>query len=321
VALRLNERWVWDFWLARDGADHHLFFLQAPRELGDPDLRHRHATIGHAASTDLVAWDVLPDALAPGPPGAWDDHATWTGSVLRHGGRWNMLYTGTRREERGLVQRIGLATSDDLVHWRKHGANPVLETDPRWYELLNLDAWHDQAWRDPWLFHDPVTGDVHALITARSASGPPDGRGVLAHARSSDLVRWEIGPPIVSPGEFGELEVPQVVSIGSRWHLLFSVGAASHGTLWRRRTGQSPRSAVYNLIGDAPLGPFTGPPGPVAVRGPDEVLYAGKLVEEGNGGWVFLATRLFGPDGAFVGELGDPVAVTLDPAGRLVIGA
>jgi hypothetical protein len=29
---------------------------------------------------------------------------------------------------------------------------------------------------------------------------------------------------------------------------------------------------------------------------------------------------MLGPDGTFVGELTDPVAATLDPAGRLVIG-
>ncbi len=46
-----------------------------------------------------------------------------------------MLYTGINRGERGLIQRIGLATSDDLIHWTKHPANPVLEADERWYEL------------------------------------------------------------------------------------------------------------------------------------------------------------------------------------------
>jgi beta-fructofuranosidase len=319
MALRLTDRWMWDFWLARDGADHHVFFLQAPRALGDPELRHRHATIGHAVSTDLVDWDVLPDALVPGPPGSWDDDATWTGSVLRHHGRWNMLYTGTCRAERGLIQRIGLATSDDLVHWRKHEANPVLEADARWYELLDLDAWFNQAWRDPWLFHHPVTGDVHALITARSAGGPPDGRGVVAHARSSDLVRWDVGPPVVGPGEFGEIEVPQLVGAGDRWHLLFSVPPVAHGERWRRRTGRPPRPAVYHLAGDAPLGPFAGSPEPVVASDRDEALFAGKLVAPGGGGWVYLATRLLGPDGAFVGELTDPVAVTVDPAGHLVL--
>jgi beta-fructofuranosidase len=90
VSLRLPGRWLWDFWFARDGDDVHVFFLQAPQSLGDPELRHRHATIGHAVSHDLHRWRVLPDALAAGPPGAFDDLATWTGSVSRHEGRWRM---------------------------------------------------------------------------------------------------------------------------------------------------------------------------------------------------------------------------------------
>ncbi|HEX7266280.1 MAG TPA: hypothetical protein VF256_02510, partial [Streptosporangiaceae bacterium] len=59
----------------------HVFFLHAPRDLGHPDLRHHHAQIGHAVSQDLRSWEVLPTAVGPGPPGAFDDRATWTGSV------------------------------------------------------------------------------------------------------------------------------------------------------------------------------------------------------------------------------------------------
>jgi beta-fructofuranosidase len=55
----LDDRWIWDFWLADDGERHHVFFLQAPRSLGDPDRRHDHATIGHAVSDDLVAWTLV----------------------------------------------------------------------------------------------------------------------------------------------------------------------------------------------------------------------------------------------------------------------
>lgn len=68
----------------------------------------------------------------------WDDLAIWTGSVISRHGRWHMLYTGISRSESGLVHRIGLAVSDDLLRWEKHPANPVLQADPRWCELLDL---------------------------------------------------------------------------------------------------------------------------------------------------------------------------------------
>ena len=63
--LDLPDHWVWDFWGADDGARRHLFFLKAPRALGDPDLRHRNASVGHAVSDDLQTWSPVADALAP----------------------------------------------------------------------------------------------------------------------------------------------------------------------------------------------------------------------------------------------------------------
>src|SRR5438132_8016216 len=111
-----------------------------------------------------------------------------------------MLYSGVNRSEGGLVQRIGLATSRDLYTWDKHPANPILEADPHWYEVLDLTTWYEQAWRDPWLFQDESDGSFHALITARGRSGAPDTRGVIGHARSMNLRDWDIlphSPPLV----------------------------------------------------------------------------------------------------------------------------
>src|SRR3954452_16296261 len=175
MTLRLRDHWLWDFWFATDGDDVHVFYLQAPRSLGDPELRHHHATIGHAVSADLRTWRTLPDALGPGAPGAFDDLATWTGSVLRHDGRWHLFYTGVSRAEDGRVQRVGRASSGDLARWERHG--PVLEADPRWYEKL-ADGEGEEHWRDPWVVRDDETGRFHMLLTARAHHGPLDARGV-----------------------------------------------------------------------------------------------------------------------------------------------
>jgi beta-fructofuranosidase len=94
VTLRLADRWVWDFWVAREGADYHVFYLQAPRDLVEQELRDWNASVGHAVFGDLRNWRVLSDALHPGPEGAWDDGAIWTGSVVERDGTWHMLYTG-----------------------------------------------------------------------------------------------------------------------------------------------------------------------------------------------------------------------------------
>lgn len=308
MALRLPDSWVWDFWLARRGDEHHVFYLQAPRALGTPALRHHHASIGHAVSLDLCHWRVVPDAIRPGPEGSWDDLATWTGSVFEREGRWHMLYTGINRSERGLVQRIGLATSDDLVRWRKHPANPVLEADGRWYELLDLERWRDQSWRDPWMYAD---GDeVHALITARAKAGAPDGAGVIARARSTDLLDWEVLRPLTDPGDFAQVECPQLVSVDGRRLILFSCLAEDHSAARRARTGTAGVTGTFYFEHTA--AGLRASDHPVAsadsLLGP---LYAGKLVEAEPADWRFLAFRGAG-DRDFVGELTDPLPVRVE---------
>jgi hypothetical protein len=62
----------------------------------------------HTSQTDIDPRTRLPDALTSGPSGAFDDVATWTGSVVHGlGERWRMFYTGASAGRRGLVQRIG----------------------------------------------------------------------------------------------------------------------------------------------------------------------------------------------------------------------
>jgi beta-fructofuranosidase len=317
MPLRLPDKWIWDFWLAHDRGRHHVFFLQAPRALGQPRLRHRHASIGHAVSDDLRAWEVLPDALHPGAPGSWDDLATWTGSTIAHDGRWYMLYTGVNRSEGGLVQRIGLAVSDDLVHWEKHAANPVIEADPRWYELLDLTRWRDQSWRDPWLFRAPSDDRVHALITARSPAAASDGAGVVGHAQSVDLVEWEVGPPLTAPGDFAQVEVPQLIQMDGRFDILVSCFAEDHSHTRVAGLGAPGETGTYVYSADQAFGPFSPPTGPIAAPdGPLGTLYAGKLVQEGSAGWRFIAFRGDG-DRDFLGELTDPLPVLRDASGRI----
>lgn len=315
MGLRLDDRWVWDFWLTEDGSDHHLFFLQAPRAIGDPELRHWNVSVGHAVSTDLRQWDLLPDALAPAPADAWDDYTTWTGSVLRHDGRWWMFYTGTSRREGGKIQRVGLATSEDLVAWQRYGSGPLIEADPTWYERLDLRAWYEQAWRDPWVFQDPDTGVFHAVLTARAKDGDPATRGVIGHATSDDLLTWQVRPPITQHGVFGHLEVPQVELVGGVWRLLFCTPAAPD---WVRILAPAlGLEGTHSLSAAHPLGPYEWSTHQVVDADAAGSRYAGRLVRHGTG-WQFLTWRNRGPDGGFVGELADPVPVRADH-GKLIL--
>ncbi len=311
MTLKLEDRWVWDFWFARAGADYHVFYLQASRSLPDPELRHWNVSIGHAVSRDLREWQILPDALAPSPTPAWDDFTTWTGSIIEHEGVWHLFYTGASHAERGLVQRIGLATSTDLIHWEKYPGNPVLEADPRWYELLDLTAWHDQAWRDPWVYRHPNTGEFCALITARVHSGPADGRAVIAQARSADLRNWTVLAPLTEPGDFGQMEVPELVELGGRYWLLFSGSTRLSSSVRQARANQiGPEAGTHYLVGDTPDGPFSYQTDKFMVGSPHGSLYSGKLVQGPDGLWRFMAFRGRDASGHFLGELSDPYPVS-----------
>ena len=230
-----------------------------------------------------------------------------------------MLYTGINRKERGLIQRIGLAVSDDLVHWDKHHANPVMEADPQWYDLLDRSRWRDQSWRDPWVFRHPEDGSFHALITARSREGEPDAAGVIGHARSNDLLEWEVLPPLTSGGDFAQVEAPQLVRLNGRYQILVSCLAEDHSRQRLERLGRPGLTGTFAFSAKHSLGPYASADGPlVAPDGPLGPLYAGKLVESGAGSWQFMAFRGDG-DRDFLGELTDPLPIEEDTNGRIVV--
>lgn len=315
MSLRLPDHWLWDFWFAVDGEDVHVFFLHAPASLGDPELRHRNARIGHAVSRDLRSWEPLPDPFGPGEPGAFDDLATWTGSVLHHDGRWYLYYTGISTQEDGAVQRIGVATSDDLLTWTKHGI--VFEADGQWYETLG-DGVDSEAWRDPWVVHDAESGRFHMVLTARANHGPPDGRGVIGHAVADDPLTWQALPPLSSPGEFSQLEVPQLVRIGGRWLIAFCTGTGDHSEARLARPGAVRESGTHYLEAAEPFGTYRVAEPPFLLGGPECPYYAGRFLRH-NGQWHFFAWRGYGDSGEFVGELSDPMAVTVAPSGDIAV--
>ncbi len=284
MALRLPDRWVWDFWFAVAGEEVHVFFLQAPRTLGDPELRHRSATIGHAVSRDLRDWTLRSDALGPGGPGEFDEVATWTGCVVGEDGAWCMYYTGLGADG---VQRVGLAVSRDLEAWEKRGV--LVEADPAVYER--------EHWRDPWVVE--VGGRRHMLLCARAADGPRATRGVIGYAVRGDDGVWAAAAPLSRPGDFYQLEVPQVVELGGAWRCLF---CTEHGAQW----------GTHYLTGPSPLGPF-------ALDEPDFLAgddagshYAGRVLEFG-GRKHFFAWRQHDERGDFLGELSDPMEVVDGP--------
>lgn len=302
----LPDSYVWDFWLADDGQAYHLFFLHAPKSLNDPEARHTNASIGHATSTDLVNWTRVTDALSAGASPGFDDQATWTGCVVRQGGLWYMFYTGLTMRPQGGIQSVGYATSPDLTTWTR-GPGEVAGADPRWYEQLG-GAWHDQAFRDPWVTRD-AEGHWHMIVTARSAEGDPDNRGVVGYATSPDLHSWTTQPPLTKPGRgFGQMEVMQTWQIDGHWVLLFSV---FDGQLAANNPNKGTTAgAIWLAHAEGPLGPFDLENAyPILERD----HYVGRLINDRDSGrTVLLAFRNEDADGNFVGGVIDPIPLKWD---------
>lgn len=304
MAFSLPDHWVWDFWLADDGATYHLFYLHAPHTLGNPDLRHRNARIGHATSSDLSNWQSHGQILDVGPPGSFDDTATWTGCVVRApDGRWLLYYTGSRflsPSSNANVETVGVAESDDLFHWRKL-PGPVAVADAWNYETLGSSAWPEEAFRDPWVFAGE-DGQWHMLITARANHGEVMERGVIGYATSSDMMSWQVQPALSAVGGgFAHLEVPQIVEVDGSLHLLFCCDSPK---LSGRLAGQ--KGGIWSVAVPSALGPYAIER---ATRLAPEELYAGRIAKDRSGRPVLLAFNNVQTGGVFAGSISDPMPV------------
>ena len=312
MSLRLEDRWIWDSWYAKDGDTYHAFYLCASKGLGDPERRHRYTNVGHAVSKDLVNWEVLPDALSPSDSPAFDSWTTWTGSVVQDdNGLWWMFYTGTSREDSGEEQKIGAATSPDLLTWTKVSKDALVVADAKWYEKLDDNSWHDEAWRDPYVFKSENHWKM--LITARSKKGDSMGRGVVGLATSEDLLHWKVEKPISMSGSgFGQLEVLQYAVVDGFPIILFCCGWTELQDSKKQVTPK--HGGIYSVAVDSGLKHVDISS---SIHFPSEELYAGRLVQGPDGGWNLLGFKNLS-QGKFVGELSDPVPVTANSDGLVV---
>ncbi len=208
------------------GDELHLFHLTLPN----------HDVVGHAVTRDGIEWHPRTPALRTGDPGEPDDDQIWTMGVAEERGRWHMLYTALSTVDRGRVQRVGLATSDDLVSWQKRGI--VAQADPRHYDLTGH--------RRPWVaFRDPKPVRVGDRWYATVCANDVEHHGVVGLLGSADLRTWTVEPPLFGPTRWFELECPQVFDLDGRWVLTASV--------------MEDRSQRY-WVADDFFGPYRAPP-------------------------------------------------------------
>ena len=85
-----------------------------------------------ATSKDLIHWQ-RKGVIMPAYRGTWNTQWTKSGAIIpeKVNGQWWMYYLGTRTDSDGKARdHMGLAVSDDLLHWRDATDKPVLDRRP-----------------------------------------------------------------------------------------------------------------------------------------------------------------------------------------------
>lgn len=190
---------------------YHLFHLIIPN----------HDYIAHAISKDGISWKRVNNALFVGHPGEWDDDMLWTMHVCEVNNKFEMYYTGLQRQDRGVISRIGLAVSYNLIDWEKSKKN-IFPIKPKgiYYETSEANPRKWLSFRDPFRF--VYKEEVYLLLCARTITGPISRRGCVGIVRiTHDIV--ELLPPLLYPLVYDDIECPCVFELKGQYYLLGSI--------------------------------------------------------------------------------------------------
>lgn len=172
--------------------------------------------------------------------GAFDSHAVDGPFPFFHDGTFWMTYIGWD----GVGYQTGLASSRDLLNWRKEGL--LLGRGPAG-SVTEHNAAMTCILRDNDLFgpgtlkqaHGRFLGTYHAYPEPGYEAGP----AVIGLCFSDDLRSWEVGPPILAPDpscewEAGGLYKSWLVEWEGVYYIFYNAKDRTHGRSaagWNRR--------------------------------------------------------------------------------------
>ena len=196
-----------------------LLLLPAP-------VHHQDDSSNDPPGSHLKKWGLV---LRLGPPGAWDAGMVESPMVWfdAHRKRYAMVYSGygsTDSTHHGYhyVTRpqIGLAWSDDLLHWEKDEHNPV-------YSGSGVEGLSDShGATGPFVWYE--NGTYYLYTIGVTSKGYEKGKKTLNLATSTDLYHWKRfeGNPVIAPSGNGwrrdAVWHPNIVKNGSTYFLFFN---------------------------------------------------------------------------------------------------
>ena len=226
----------------------HLFYIRQNQVISNNPTQGAGATeknLGHAVSNDLQSWTVLDTAAIGVRPGGWDSFHVWAPTIIRRGVRYYMFYTGVDTVS---DQRVGVATSLDLVHWEQGDTVLTAANGGPWVQPEPSAFLGQTQFRDPFVMVDPVFPDSFLIyFTARAKDFP--GMAIGFARISADH------PSFNSVGSRGVLwrsqqnrasglESPHVFQREGRWWVFFTKPIASQDTIYAFSSATSPTDTV-----------------------------------------------------------------------------
>ena len=175
---------------------------------------------------------------ASGAEGEFDRISVDCPFVFHRRGLFYMTYVAFD----GVGYQTGLASSADLVHWRKLGcilrrdpASPVTRYNVALNWILRKNDLHSAG------DLTPVDGRYLGVYHAYPNSGYEQGAAVIGLCRSKDLTRWELEGPCLraedgADWERGGLYKPCLVKSGAAYYLFYNAKNQA-AARWHEQTG------------------------------------------------------------------------------------
>ncbi|MCE5277996.1 MAG: hypothetical protein ABFD92_13815 [Planctomycetaceae bacterium] len=217
--------------------------------------------------------------------GAFDSHAVDCPSLFSHGGRHYMSFVGWDT----IGYRTGLAVSDDLLNWTKEGL--ILGRGPAG-SPTEFNAAMTGVLRDNALFGSgaakKVGGRFVGTYHAYPQPGYETGPAIIGLCFSDDLRKWEVSPPVLTPGkpggwDSGGLYKSWIMEDAGTYYLFYNAKTDA-GWPWREQTGVAISTDLqrWEKYAGNPILPVGGP-GSI-----DEVFASDPVVVRDGDTWVMF---------------------------------
>ena len=246
-----------EFTIIQEGSYFHLFWMKrdwsAPADSTDREL-------GHATSRDLAHWTQLPPVLQFRPT-KWDNFHIWAPTIIKSNGVFYMYYTGITRVPYAwnTFQRIGLATSTDLLNWTRTD-QPVLSGATTPWAFADSSVFAGCQFRDPFAMPDPTTPGRTLVYYVATPAAATD-QLIIGVSQTGDFLNFSsIGPMWCSDGAhyWGWCESPHIIKHNDLYYL-FTTTRSGHCIQFRTASNPladsldwSAKTNLYDQVGQDP---------------------------------------------------------------------